>query len=77
MVLVTESLKVLVPILLMLHKDVRLTGLNVSWAKTKVQPFGGLLEESSFFSLCAEDTEVTKNSASLGSVVHNNDVSHL
>ena len=41
-----ESLEVLVMALEALHEEVRPLGLNVSWAKTKVQVFGGVLDET-------------------------------
>ena len=41
-----ESLEVLVMALVALHEEVKPLGLKVSWAKTKVQVFGGVLDET-------------------------------
>ena len=43
-VIFVESLEVLVMALEALHEEVKPLGLQVSWAKTKVQVFGGLLD---------------------------------
>ncbi|XP_069986218.1 uncharacterized protein [Penaeus vannamei] len=46
-------------------------GLQVSWTKTKIQDFGGLLGEPvQSISACCENVEVTKSFAYLGSTVH-------
>ena len=39
-----ESLEILVMVLEALHEEVEPLGLKVSWAKTKVQVFGGVLD---------------------------------
>ena len=53
-------------------------GLKVSWAKTKVQVFGSVLDETvQSAHACGEDIEILKNFTYLGSVVHNNGGSSL
>ncbi len=48
-------------------------GLEVSWAKTKVQAFGGLLDDTlQSLRACGEDIKVLESFTYLGSVVHNN-----
>ena len=39
--------------------------LKVSWAKTKVQVFGGVLNEMVQFHACGEDIEILKTSHTL------------
>ena len=47
-------------------------GLQVSWTKTKVQVFGGLLDETvQSVHACGEDIEILESFTYLGSVVHN------
>ena len=46
-----ESLEVLVMALEALHEEVKPLGLKVTWAKTKVQGFGGILDEKYSLSL--------------------------
>ena len=47
-------------------------GLKVSWAKTKVQVFVGVLDEKvQSVHACGEDIEILKSFTYLGSVVHN------
>ena len=70
----TESLEVLVMALDALHEEVKPLGLKVSWAKTKVQVFGGVLDETvpiQSVHVCGEDIEILKSFTYLGSVVHN------
>lgn len=45
-VILAESLKVLVMALEALHEETKPLGDQVSWAKTKVQVFRGLLDET-------------------------------
>ena len=48
--------------------------LKVSWVKTKVQVFGGVLDETvQSVHECGENIEILKNFPYLGSVVHNDD----
>ena len=57
-----------------LHEEVKPLGLKVSWAKTKVQVFGGVLDETvpiQSVHVCGEDIEILKSFTYLGSVVHN------
>ena len=56
-----ESLEVLVMALEALHEEVKPLGLKVSWAKTKVQVFGGVLDETvQSVHACGEDIEILK-----------------
>ena len=67
-----ESLKVLVMALEALHEEAKLLGLHISWAKTKVQVFKGLLDETvQSVHTCGEDIEILEKYTYLGSVVHN------
>ena len=53
-----------------LHEEVKPLGLKVSWAKTKVQVFGGVLDETvQSVHACGEDIEILKSFTYL--VVHN------
>ena len=72
-VLLAESLDVLVMALEVLHEESKPLGLKVSWTKTKVQAFGGLLDDTvQSVQACGEDIEVLESFTYLGSVVHNN-----
>ena len=72
-VIFAESLEVLVMALEALHEETKPLGLQVSWPKTKVQVFGGLLDETvQSVHACGEDVEISENFTYLGSVVHNN-----
>ena len=56
-----ESLEVLVVALEALHEEVKPLGLKVSWAKTKIQVFGGVLDETvKSVHACGEDIEILK-----------------
>ena len=58
-----------------LHEEVKPLGLKVSWAKTKVQVFEGVLDETvQSVHACDEDIEILKTFTYLGSVVHNGGV---
>ena len=71
-VILAESLEVLVMALEVLHEEAKPLGLEVSWAKTKVQAFGGLLDDTvRSVHACGEDIEVLKSFTYLGSVVQN------
>ena len=71
-VILAESLEVLVLALETLHEETKPLGLQVSWTKTKVQVFGGLLDETvQSVHACGEDIEILETFAYLGSVVHN------
>ena len=76
-VIFAESLEVLVMALEALHELAKPLGLQVSWTKTKVQVFGGLLVET-IQSVHAydEDIDILDSFKYLGSVVHNNGGSH-
>ena len=53
-----ESLEVLVMVLEALHKEAKPLGLQVFWAKTKVQVFGDLLDEIvQSIHVCGENIE--------------------
>ena len=72
-VIFAESLEVLVMALDALHEEAKPLGLQVSWTKTKVQVFGGLLDETvRSVHACGEDIEILDSFTYLGSVVHNN-----
>ena len=45
-VIFAESQEVLVMTLDALHEEVKLLGFKVSWSKTRVQVFGGLLDKA-------------------------------
>ena len=45
-----------------LHEEVKPLELKVAWAKTKVQVFGGVLDETvQSVHACGEDIEILKN----------------
>ena len=74
--ILAESLEVLVMALEALHEEeVKPSGLKVSCAKTKVQVFGGVLDETVLQSVhaCGENIEILKSFTYLGSVVIHND----
>ena len=67
-----ESLEVLVLALEALHEELKPLGLKVSWAKTKAQVFGGVLDETvQSVHVCGEDIEILGNFIYLGRVVYN------
>ncbi|KAG0710422.1 DNA polymerase alpha catalytic subunit [Chionoecetes opilio] len=71
-VIFAESLEVLVMALEALHEEAKPLGLEVSWLKTKVQVFGGLLDETvQSVHACGEDIEILECFTYLGSAVHN------
>ncbi|KAG0697185.1 Tetratricopeptide repeat protein 17 [Chionoecetes opilio] len=71
-VIFAESLEVLVMALEALHEETKPLGLEVSWLKTKVQVFGGLLDETvQSVHACGEDIEILDSFTYLGSAVHN------
>ena len=56
-----------------LHEEDKALGLQVSWLKTKVQVFGGLVDErGQSIHVCGEDIAILDSFTYLGSVVHNN-----
>ncbi len=56
-----------------LHEEAKPLGLEVSWTKTKVQTFGGLLGDTvQSVHACGEDIEVLESFTYFGSVVHKN-----
>lgn len=60
-VILAESLGVLVLALETLHEDAKPLGLQVSWPKTKVQVFGGLLDETvQSVRACGEDIDISE-----------------
>ena len=68
-----ESLVILVIALKALHEEAKPLGLQVSWPKTKVQVFGGLLDETvQSIHACGEDIDILDSIKYLGSVVHKN-----
>ncbi|KAG0724998.1 Polycomb protein suz12-A [Chionoecetes opilio] len=71
-VIFAESLEVLVMALEALHEEAKPLGLEVSWLKTKVQVFVGLLDETvQSVHACGEDIEILESFTYLGSTVHN------
>ncbi|KAG0710786.1 putative epidermal cell surface receptor [Chionoecetes opilio] len=71
-IIFAESLEVLVMALEALHEEAKPLGLEVSWLKTKVQVFGGLLDEAvQSVHACGEDIEILESFTYLGSAVHN------
>ncbi|KAG0722631.1 Retrovirus-related Pol polyprotein from type-1 retrotransposable element R2 [Chionoecetes opilio] len=71
-VIFAESLEVLVIALEALHEEATPLGLEVSWLKTKVQVFGGLLDETvQSVHASGEDIEILESFTYLGSAVHN------
>ena len=71
-VILAESLEVLVMALEALHEEAKPLGLKVSWAKTKAQVFGGLLDDTvQSVRVCGENVEILESFTYLGSVVHN------
>ncbi|KAG0726090.1 hypothetical protein GWK47_037303 [Chionoecetes opilio] len=61
-VIFAESMEVLVMALEALHEEVKHLGLEVSWLKTKVQVFGGLLDETvQSVHACGKDIEILEN----------------
>ena len=72
-VIFAKSLEVLMMALKALHEEAKPLGLKISWPKTKVQVFRGLLDEivQSIYT-CGEDIDILDSFKYLGSVVHNN-----
>ncbi|KAG0715742.1 Cyclin-dependent kinase 8 [Chionoecetes opilio] len=69
-VIFAESLEVLVMALEALHEEAKPLGLEVSWLKTKVQMFGGLLDETvQSVHACSEDIEILESFTYLGSAL--------
>ncbi|KAG0726080.1 Retrovirus-related Pol polyprotein from type-1 retrotransposable element R2 [Chionoecetes opilio] len=61
-VIFAESLEVLVMAFEALHEQAKPLGLEVSWLKTKVQVFGGLLDETGqSVHACGEDIEILES----------------
>ena len=59
-------MEVLVMALEALHEEVKPSGLRVSWAKTKVRVFGGVLDETvQCVHASGEHIEILKNSHTL------------
>ena len=56
-----------------LHEEAKPLGLKIFSPKTKVQVFGGLLDETvQSIQSCSEDIDILDSFKYLGSVVHNN-----
>lgn len=56
-----------------LHEEVNLFMLQVSWTRTKVQVFGGLLDKTVPFVLaCCKDDDILENCSYIGSIMENN-----
>lgn len=55
-----------------MHEEPKPLELKISWSKTKIQSFIGLICDTvQFVHACAEDVHVTRSSTHLGSAVHN------
>lgn len=55
-----------------LHEEVKPLGFRVSWAKTKVQIFGGLLDDTvASVQVCGEDSEVLEDFTHIRRVAQN------
>ena len=55
----------------MLNEESELLGLRVSWVKTEIQAFNGILDAAILsVPVCREDVEVTERFTSLGSDIH-------
>ncbi|KAG0714904.1 Solute carrier family 22 member 13 [Chionoecetes opilio] len=71
-VIFANSLEVLVMALEALHEEAKPLGLEVSWHKTKIQVFGGLLDGTvQSVHACSEVIEILESFTYLGSAVHN------
>ena len=56
-----------------LYEEAKPIGLQVSWSKTNIQVFGGLLDEKlQSIHACGEDIDILDSFTYLGSVVHDN-----
>ena len=74
--ILSESLETLVVALDAFCNEANPLGLKVSWTKTKIQDFGGLLgEPAQSIRARGEDIEVTQSFTYLGSAVHNSGLS--
>ena len=72
-VIFAESLEVLVIALKARHKEAKSLGLQVICPKTKVQVFGGLLDETGqSIHMCGDDIDILDSFIYLVSVVRNN-----
>ena len=72
-VVFTKSLEVLMMDLEALHEEAKPLGLQVSWSKTNIQVFGGLLGEMvQSIHACGEDIDILDSFTYLGNVDHNN-----
>ncbi|XP_069975516.1 uncharacterized protein [Penaeus vannamei] len=68
---ISESLEPLIAALDAFSNEAKPLGLQVSWTKTKIQNFGGLLGEPvQSIHACSKDEEVTESFTYLGSAVH-------
>ena len=72
-VIFAESLEILVMALKALYEVTKTSELQVSWSKTKVQVFGGLLGETvQSIHVCGEDINIMESFTYHNSLVHNN-----
>ncbi|KAG0716086.1 hypothetical protein GWK47_010475 [Chionoecetes opilio] len=73
-----ESLEILVMVLKALHEEAKPLGLEVSWLKTKVQVFGGYLDEAvQFVYACGEDIEILESFTYLNSRITPHPLAYL
>ena len=75
--LLAESLDNLVAALEALNEETQPLGLQVSWAKTKVQVFGDVSDVGQSVRVCSENVEVLDRFTYLGSVIQSNGGSDL
>lgn len=69
--ILSEFLGSLIAALDAFSNEAKPLGLRVSWTKTKIQNFGGLLGEPvQLIRACSENVEATENFTYLGSAVH-------
>ena len=74
--ILSESLETLVAVLDAFTNEAKPLGLEVSWTKTKIQDFGGLLgDHIQSIRACGEDIDITQSFTYLGSVVHDSGLS--
>ena len=70
-VIFAETLDILLGALKVLNEELELLGLQISWVKTKIQPFNDILDAAILSApVCGEDVEVMERFTYLGSDIH-------
>ena len=70
-VIFTETVDIILGVLIVLNEESELLGLRVSWVKTKIQAFIDILDAAILsVPVCGEDVEVVERFTSLGSDIH-------